>query len=402
LRPFKSTISLVEARQRLSANVRPIERVERVPLHEAAGRAAAADIRSGVAVPPFSRSAMDGYAVIAADTAGATPARPARLRILDRIYTGAAASVVIQTGTCAEIATGAPLPEGADAVVMVEETAPAGEDLVGITATAAPGQNIGRRGADISPGDVVVRRGDLLNPSRVGAAAAIGCVDLEVFARPRVAVLSTGNEVVDPGTPLATGQIYDVNRFTLGAVIAANGGVAEPHRPALDTIDALLQALDGCAGADLIVFSGGSSVGERDLVVDLVAARGTMIFHGIAVKPGKPTAFAIVDGIPFLGMPGNPTSCLSNAYILLVPYLRATARLPLYAPKTVRAPLGRTIVSPAGRHQFYTVRLQDGAAFPAFKGSGDITSLSQADGYIEIPADQSTIEEGSIVEITLF
>jgi molybdenum cofactor synthesis domain-containing protein len=402
LRPFKSTISLEEARQRLSANVRPIERVERVPLHEAAGRAASANIRSAVAVPPFSRSAMDGYAVIAADTAGATPDRPARLRILDRIYTGAAASVVIRPGTCAEIATGAPLPEGADAVVMVEETTPAGEDLVGITATATAGQNIGRRGADISPGDVVVRRGDLLNPSRVGAAAAIGCVDLEVFARPSVAVLSTGNEVVDPGTPLATGQIYDVNRFTLGAVIAANGGVAEPHRPALDTMDALLQALDGCAGADLIVFSGGSSVGERDLVVDLVAARGTMIFHGIAVKPGKPTAFAIVDGIPFLGMPGNPTSCLSNAYILLVPYLRATARLPLYAPKTVRAPLGRTIVSPAGRHQFYTVRLQDGAAFPAFKGSGDITSLSQADGYIEIPASESTIEAGTIVEITLF
>ena len=180
----------------------------------------------------------------------------------------------IAPGTCAEIATGAPLPEGADAVVMVEETVRAGDDHVDITAAAAAGQNIGRRGADISPGDVAVRRGELLNPSRVGAAAAIGCVELEVFARPRVAVLSTGNEVIDPGTPLAPGQIYDVNRFTLSAVIAANGGMPEPHRPAQDTLDALLAALDGCAGADLIVFSGGSSVGERDLVVDLVAARG--------------------------------------------------------------------------------------------------------------------------------
>jgi molybdenum cofactor synthesis domain-containing protein len=402
LRPFKSTISLEEARQRLSANVRPIERVERVSLDCSAGRVAAADIQSAVAVPPFSRSAMDGYAVIAADTAAATRDRPVRLRILDRIYTGAATSTRIEPGTCAEIATGAPIPEGADAVVMVEETARGGDDLVDIAVAAAAGQNTGRRGADISPGDVVVRRGDLLNPSRVGAAAAIGCVELEVFARPTVAVLSTGNEVVEPGTPLAPGQIYDVNRFTLGAVIAANGGVAEPHQPAQDTIEALIHALDGCAGADLIVFSGGSSVGERDLVVDLVAARGTMIFHGIAVKPGKPTAFARVDGIPFLGMPGNPTSCLSNAYILLVPYLRATARLPLYAPKTVRAPLGRTIVSPAGRHQFYTVRLHDGAAFPAFKGSGDITSLSQADGYIEIPSSESTIEAGTVVEVTLF
>ena len=127
-----------------------------------------------------------------------------------------------------------------------------------------------------------------------------------------------------------------------------------------------------------------------------------MVFHGIAVKPGKPTAFALVAGIPFFGMPGNPTSCLSNAYILLVPFLRATARLPIYAPKTVRATLGRRIVSQAGRHQFYTVRVQDGLAFPAFKGSGEITSLSQADGYIEIPADQSSVEEGTPVDVTLF
>src|SRR5262249_49036070 len=157
-----------------------------------------------------------------------------------------------------------------------------------------------------------------------------------------------------------------------------------------------------CAAADVIVFSGGSSVGERDLVVDAIAARGEMIFHGIAVRPGKPTAFARVGSTPFFGMPGNPTSCLSNAYVLLVPFLRATARLPLYAPRTVRVPLAQRIVSAAGRHQFYTVQLRDGAAYPAFKGSGDITSLSHADGYIEIPADQSVVEEGIAVEVTLF
>ena len=402
MRPFKSTISLDEARARLAAGVRPIERTERVSLADAPGRVAAADIASPIAVPPFSRSAMDGYAVLAADTTAATRERPVRLRVIDRVYTGQAASTRVVPGSCVEIATGAPLPEGADAVVMVEETTPAGENLVNITVAAAAGQNIGRRGADISPGDGVVRRGDFMNPSRVGAAAAIGCATLEVFARPRVAILSTGNEVIDPGGELGVGQIYDVNRFTLGAVVRANGGLDESHRPAHDTMDALIGALDACAGADLIIFSGGSSVGDRDLVVDLVAARGEMIFHGIAVKPGKPTAFALVDGVPFFGMPGNPTSCLSNAYILLVPFLRATARLPLYAPKTVRVPLGKTIVSPAGRHQFYTVRLRDGAAFPAFKGSGDITSLSQADGYLEIPSDQSTIQEGTTVEVTLF
>jgi molybdenum cofactor synthesis domain-containing protein len=285
---------------------------------------------------------------------------------------------------------------------MVEETTAGDGAGVKILAAATAGQNIGRRGADIAPGDLVVRRGDALNASRIGALAAVGTQELDVYAKPVVAVLSTGNEVVNPGTPLAPGQIYDVNRFTLAAVIAANGGTPLPHRPANDTLPDLTAALDGCGAADVVVFSGGSSVGERDLVVDLVAARGEMVFHGIAVKPGKPTAFAVVDGKPFFGMPGNPTSCLSNAYILLVPFLRATARLPIYAPKTVRAPLGRRIESPAGRHQFYTVRLDHGTAFPAFKGSGDITSLSQADGYIEIPADRSTIEEGTAVDVTLF
>ena len=402
MRPFTSVISLDEARRKLEAGVRPIDRTERVALADASGRVAAADVLSSIAVPPFARSAMDGYAVIAADTAQASRTAPIRLRILERVFTGQMPRRQLEPRTCAEIATGAPLPDGADAVIMVEDTSPAGEDDVDLLAPAVTGQNVGRRGADIAPGDRVVGRNDVLNPSRIGALAAVGYREIEVYARPRVAILSTGNEVVDPGTPLAPGQIYDVNRFTLGAVVAAHGAIPEPHRPAADSLDALERALDACAGADLIVFSGGSSVGDRDLVVDLVAARGEMIFHGIAVKPGKPTAFAFVDGKPFFGMPGNPTSCLSNAYILLVPFLRASARLPIFAPRTLEVPLGKRIVSPAGRHQFYTVRLSGGAALPAFKGSGEITSLSQADGYLEIPADRSTIEEGAIVRVTLF
>src|SRR5262245_60345886 len=402
MRPFTSTISLDEARRRVDANIRPIERTERVRLEDAAGRVAASEVPSPMDVPPFARPAMDGYAVIAADTRTPTRATPAELRLLDRIYTGQMSTATVTTGTCTEIATGAPLPAGADAVVMVEETAKAIDDRIQIFAAASAGQNIGRRGADIATGDRVVSRGDLLTPSRIGALAAIGVTDVEVFAKPRVAILSTGNEVVAPGQPLAPGQIYDVNRFTLGAIVSAHGGIAEPYHAVEDTIEALVEALDACARADLVVFSGGSSVGERDLIVDAIASRGEMIFHGIAVKPGKPTAFALVKGTPFFGMPGNPTSCLSNAYILLLPYLRALARLPPDTPRTTRVPLGRRIVSAAGRHQFYTVRVRDGAAFPAFKGSGDITSLSQADGYIEIPATESTVDEGVLVDVTLF
>jgi molybdenum cofactor synthesis domain-containing protein len=403
VRPFASTISLDEARRRLSAAVTPIARVERVPLDRASGRIAASDITSTIDVPPFSRSAMDGYAVVAADTASASRSTPVRLRVLDRAFTGEVSQAVVTTGTSVEIATGAPLPSGADAVIMVEETARQ-SDAVDIFAAAAAGQHIGRRAGDIAIGDRIVAAGQVLTPSRVGALAAIGETTVEVYARPRVAILSTGNEVVEPGRTLAPGQIFDVNRYTLTAVVSTHGGDPEAHPPAHDSLDALIGALDACRDADLIVFSGGSSVGERDLVVDAIAARGEMIFHGIAVRPGKPTAFATIGprATPFFGMPGNPTSCLSNAYILLVPFLRALARLPPHTPRTVRVPLGRRIASAVNRHQFYTVRLSDGVAFPAFKGSGDITSLSQADGYIEIPADQSVVEEGASVTVTLF
>jgi molybdopterin molybdotransferase len=401
VRPFRATISLDEARRRLAATVRAIDRTERVTLDQSEGRVASADVTSEIEVPPFARAAMDGYAVVAADTSGATRHSPVRLRLVDRVFTGEISSARAGRGECIEIATGAPLPPGADAVVMVEETRQTG-DTVEILSAVAEGQNIGRRGADIARGDRVVAVGDLLTPSRIGAIAAIGHAAVDVFAKPRVAVLSTGNEVVEPGRPLPPGHIFDVNRFTLSAVIAAHGGIPEAHGPAHDTLEALARALDDCLHADAIVFSGGSSVGDRDLIVDAIAARGEMIFHGIAVRPGKPTAFALVGGKPFFGMPGNPTSCLSNAYILLLPFLRATARLPTHTPRTVRVPLGRRIASPAGRHQFYTVRVQEGVALPAFKGSGDITSLSRADGYIEIPATESVVEEGTVVDVIFF
>jgi molybdenum cofactor synthesis domain-containing protein len=299
------------------------------------------------------------------------------------------------------------MPPGADAVVMVEETEPAADGRsVRIRASAVSGQNVGRRGDDIAAGDQIVAAGDLLTPSRVGALAAAGHVLVEVFCQPVVAIASTGNEVVDVTTApaaLGPGQIYDVNRFTLSAIVDSHGGIARALAPIADTVDSLSRALDeASAASDIIVFSGGSSVGERDLIVDAIAARGEMIFHGLAVKPGKPTAFAIVHGVPFFGMPGNPTSCLSNAYILLVPFLRAAAHLPAWTPRRTTMPLGRRIQSQAGRHQFYTVRVENGVALPAFKGSGDITSLSRADGYIEIPATESRVEEGTAVEVTFF
>ena len=192
-------------------------------------------------------------------------------------------------------------------------------------------------------------------------------------ARPAVAILSTGNEIISPGADLAPGQIYDINRFTLSAIVAEHGAAPSLHQTAQDTLDDLDRAIDACLASDVIVFSGGSSVGERDFILDVIGRRGEINFHGIALKPGKPTAFGVVQGKPVFGMPGYPASCLSNAYLLLVPALRRMAHLPPHRALTIQAPLAQRIVSTTGRHQFYTVRLVDGAAQPAFKASGGIT-----------------------------
>src|SRR5580765_755427 len=250
MRPFTAIISLDEAQRRLTGAVVQISRIERVGLADAAGRVAADDIVSSIDVPPFARSAMDGYAVVAADTDGAGEQSPVTLTIVEHLYTGRAPSIPITRGTCAEIATGAPMPDGADAVVMVEQTTKAASDAVDIRANAMAGQNIGRRGADIAAGATVVRTGDQLNPGRLGAVAAIGRTDVAVYAKPRVAILSTGNEVVEPGRTLQPGQIYDVNRFTLASIVEAHGGIADPRPPAEDSIEALGAALDACATAD--------------------------------------------------------------------------------------------------------------------------------------------------------
>src|SRR5436190_1100848 len=325
MRPIKETIPLEEARQLIADACRPIDRTERVRLVDANGRVAAANVQSTRDVPPFARAGMDGFALRAEDTFGASRYEPKTLRVIDKVYTGEVPTKSIEPGTAIEIATGAPMPQGADAVVMVEETEKAGGDVRVLT-PVYPRQNVGRQGADIVVGQTVIGRGDVLNPSRIGALAALGVGDVEVFAKPTVAILSTGNEIADPGQELRPGQIYDINKFTLSTII----------------------------------------------------------------------------GRPMFGMPGYPTSCLSNAYMLLVPALRSMARLKPRHTATMSLPLGQRIVSTTGRHQFYTVKIVEGQAMPAFKASGDITSMSQADGYIEIPAQTDMVEKGEVVDVKLF
>lgn len=404
MRPIRKTIPMDKALRLVADAARPLERTSRVALADATGRVLATDIIAARDVPPFDRAAMDGYAVIAADTFGATRQAPRQLRRVETVHTGSIPKHRLVSGECTEIATGAPMPEGANAVIMVEETDHCGDEQVDIFVPVYPKQNIGRRGADIAVGQALLEVGNLLTPSRLGAVAALGFADVVVYDRPRVALLSTGNEIVEPGQPLEPGQIYDINRFTLSSVVGEHGGIATPHPIAADSLDALGAAVDAAVngGTDILVFSGGSSVGEKDLTLDILQEKGTVLFHGIAVKPGKPTVFGRIGSIPVFGMPGYPTSCLSNAYMLLVPLLRAMAHLPPHRMRTVTIPAAQRLVSTTGRHQFYTVRIVNGEAVGAFKASGDITSMSQADGYIEVPAQTDIVDKGELVEVKLF
>ena len=402
MRPIRETIQFDEALAIIEGSAVPLTRTTRVPLADVDGRVLASDIIATADVPPFDRAAMDGFAVIAEDTFGASTQTPRMLRCLETVHTAQIPTRRLEPGSCTEIATGAPMPEGADAVVMVEQTERGQNGQVRVFTPVYPRQHVGRRAADIATGCVTLERGDLMTPSRLGSIAALGISEVEVFDRPRVALLSTGNEIVEPGQPLGPGQIYDINRFTVGAVISEHGGVAVNHPTPADTLDSLGAAVDACLDSDVLVFSGGSSVGERDLTLDVLRRKGEVLFHGIAVKPGKPTVFGRIGATPVFGMPGYPTSCLSNAYMLLVPLLRRVAHLPKHRPQTVSVAASQRIVSTTGRHQFYTVRVVNGEAIPAFKASGDITSMSQADGYIEIPAHTDLVEKGELVDVKLF
>ena len=406
MRPIRKTIPMDEALRLVAEAARPLERTSRVALADAVGRVLATEIVATRDVPPFDRAAMDGYAVIAEDTFGANRQAPKRLRCVETVHTGSVPAHRLVSGECTEIATGTPMPDGADAVVMVEETEAddRADGAVDIFVPVYPKQNVGRRGADITVDQAVLGAGDHLTPSRLGAIAALGLADVVVYDRPRVALLSTGNEIVEPGQPLEPGQIYDINRFTLGSVVGEHGGIATSHPIAADSLDALGAAVDAIVsgGTDVLVFSGGSSVGEKDLTLDILQEKGAVLFHGIAVKPGKPTVFGHIGSTPVFGMPGYPTSCLSNAYMLLVPLLRSMAHLPPHRMRTLTIPAAQRLVSTTGRHQFYTVRIVDGEAVGAFKASGDITSMSQADGYIEIPAQTDIVEKGELVDVKLF
>jgi len=399
--PFKQLITYEEALERIRKHVKPVTQTETVSIDDALDRVLAEDITADMSVPPFDRAAMDGYSVKAQDTYGASSSKPKKLKLVETLHAGESSNRLLEKGECAQIATGSPIPKGADAVVMVEFTERS-DKTINILKPVYPGENISPKGEDIEEGRVILRAGDQLSAAKVGVLAALGEKEMLVYVKPRVAVVPTGSEVREIGSPLKEGQIYDINSHTLTAVIGKNGAVPVRSKAVPDSIEELKKAIGKLLHYDMIVFSGGSSVGERDLMSRVVQEFGEIIFHGIQVKPGKPTLFALVEGKPVFGMPGYPTSCLSNAYLLLVPAIRQMARLSPRIETTVKARLSKRVVSSSGRMQFLTVKLKDDIAYPAFKQSGAITSMAEADGYIILPINVDIVEQGQEVTVFLF
>jgi molybdopterin molybdotransferase len=286
-------------------------------------------------------------------------------------------------------------------VVMVENTEKT-DGRVSVYKPVHPGANISKRGEDFKAGSVVLRKGDFLSPGKVGVAAALGRESLEVYAQPTVAIIPTGDEVAEVGKPLGSGQVYDINSHTLSSILRSNGCRPVIHGIVNDRAPSLKKALLRAASHDMVVLSGGSSAGERDVLEGVIAQLGEVVFHGVQIKPGKPTIFGRMGGTAVFGMPGYPTACLTNGYIFLRPAARKMARLPPAFDQVISAPLGKKYAGQLGRHQFLTVRLHDGEALPAFKESGAITSIAHADGWIEVPPNVDLIDKGTVVEVHLF
>lgn len=401
MRPVQDLIPFEEAERALRAHLAPTDRFENVPLKDAAGRVLARDVIAPVDVPPFDRSAMDGYAARAADTARATPSAPRALKVVGVAHAGDAPGNPLRSGECVQIATGAPIPTGADAVVMVERTRLEGSRVL-VAAPVAPGENVTPRGRDLRKDRVALRRDTPLTPSRLGALAALGLTHAPVYGRPRVALLSTGSELREPGDPLAPGQIYDSNSTSLAAALQGHGVQVTQGDLVPDDSDALRRALDAARGPDLILVTGSSSAGEKDYLVPLLERHGEIIFHGVHVRPGKPLLLARYGQTPLVGLAGNPASCLLMMYALVIPALRRFQHLEPRWEMTVPATMAHDVRSPAGKRHFLPVRLRNGAAESTYKESDTITSLADADGYVEIPDAVDRLPAGAPVQVRLF
>jgi len=411
-------ISVEEALDKILGYVGVLDEVESHIL-DCLGQVLAEDVYSSINIPPLDNSAMDGYAVKSGDTGGASQNSPRFLRVVDTVAAGSISNHEVTSGTAMRIMTGAPVPKGADSVVRFEDTdeasRPGPPTEIGILREVAAGWNIRRAGEDISRGGIVLSRGAVLRPSEVGILASLGRIVVKVIRRPTVAILATGDELADIGEPLTAGKIYNSNSYSLAALVQRYGGLPKILGIARDSEDSVVAKLRHGLDADMLITSGGVSVGDYDVVKDVLAKHGEITFWTVRMKPGKPLAFGVVKGvssagiarhIPHLGLPGNPVSSMVTFELFVRPaILKMMGRKNLTKP-VVEAVIEDSVVNSDGRRIFARVSVEKrhGQYFARLtgpQGSGILTSMSLASGLAIIPEDRMRVEAGETVQVMM-
>lgn len=385
--------------------------IERISLEESYGRVVASVIISPEDLPGFSRSTVDGYAVNASDTFGARETSPAYLTLDGEVFMGEAPSLNLLRGQAAKIPTGGMLPGGADAVVMLEYVNPVSEAMIEVLRSVAPHENVIAKGEDVRCGERVLSMGHRLRPQDVGALAGLGITEVEVFRRPVVAIISTGDEIVPAHSPAGPGQVRDINSFTLWGMIRRHGGVPVKKGIIADDYMRLKEVIDGSLNdSDIVLISGGTSAGVKDMTFALINEAGEpgVLFHGVALKPGKPMIGGVVGGRAVLGLPGHPAAVAVCFDLFIRPLIEKLGGVvPGHGvEKTVKATMAKTIASAAGREDHIRVSIEvmgeDVRATPVLGKSGLITTLVKADGVVVIPSGKLGLDAGEEVTVRLF
>ncbi|MBK8021101.1 MAG: molybdopterin molybdotransferase MoeA [Chloroflexi bacterium] len=387
----------------------PQPRMSTIPTAQANGRVLARAPTSSIDLPEFPRSSMDGYAVRAVDTFGASASLPAYVQVVGRVQMGETPDLNLRAGEAAEIFTGAMLPRGADAVVMVEHTQQSGANEIEVLSPVAPGENVIQIGEDVRAGEAILPVGHRLRPQDIGGLLAVGILSIEVAAAPRVAIVGSGDEIVPPEQTPGPGQIRDINSYTLAALFEAAGAEVRLGGVSGDTFDSLHTLAQAClTDADVLVISAGSSISTRDLtsaVIDRLGRPG-VIQHGLAVKPGKPTLIGLCDGKPVIGLPGNPVSAFLVARQIVLPVIRRVLGLTDVPMPAVRAVLSANIASTTGREDTIPVRLrregEGWSAQPVFGKSNLIYTLVNADGVVVVPLNSGGLKAGTMIDVVVF
>ncbi|WP_031517954.1 gephyrin-like molybdotransferase Glp [Desulfofalx alkaliphila] len=403
-----NVLTVEQAKAVISENYKKMQ-LERVSLTDSLGRVLAADVLAREDVPGFDRSTMDGYAVKAKDTFGASESLPAYLDIGGQVLMGKEPRGELKIGQAWAIPTGGMLPPGADAVVMVEYTEELDEQTIGVTRPVAPGENVVRRGEDVQSGSVVFKAGHRIRPQDLGLLSAVGVTDVAVLPTVKVGIVSTGDEVVAPEKLPQPGQVRDINSYALYGQVKQGGGSAKLYGLVKDDFDSLKETLTAAmAENDIVLVSGGSSVGTRDVTAKVIDTLGKpgVLFHGINIKPGKPTIGAVVGGKILFGLPGHPVSAMVVYNLLVDPLVRWGSYQNAGKELFIRAKLNRNMRSAAGREDFLRVRLYfdqgELMAEPVLGKSGLISTMVKADGLARVPEGKEGVEAGEYLEVKLF